>query len=225
MFHYTCVRQDELPEISRNGLVSTNTRPVVLSPDLKKIRQSCDHAILVIDDAAVPAGSDTRSISSFDLPRSLILNIDPYAPPVPVKAGGGLIVRYNGSEPEILLIHRRGVWDLPKGKKKGHESLEECALREVKEETGASVRIVRDLGVTVHGYRENGFFYVKTTRWYLMETPDVSFIPETREGIDAVEWVTWDEAPDVILFPSYHCLFREVDSSIRSFIAIKQVCP
>ncbi len=224
MFHYTCVRQDDLPEISQNGLTLTMARPVVLTNDLEEMRQSCGQAILVIDGEAVPYNGEAESTSSC-IPRSNILNLDPYAPPVPVKAAGGLVVRGRGLEPEILLIHRRGMWDLPKGKSKGKETSEECAIREVGEETGASVRIVENLGSTVHGYRENEFFYVKTTDWYLMVTPDESFIPETREGIVAVEWVPWSEASDRILFPSYRRLFREVDPSIRSFAAAQPANP
>ena len=50
-----------------------------------------------------------------------------------VQAGGGLVKNKEG---DILLIFRRGKWDLPKGKLDDNETLLECALREVKEETG-----------------------------------------------------------------------------------------
>ena len=50
-----------------------------------------------------------------------------------VKAAGGLVINKSG---EVLLIFRRGKWDLPKGKLDDNESLVECAVREVQEETG-----------------------------------------------------------------------------------------
>ena len=50
-----------------------------------------------------------------------------------VQTGGGLVRNKSG---EILLIFRRGKWDLPKGKLDDNESILECAIREVREETG-----------------------------------------------------------------------------------------
>ncbi len=50
-----------------------------------------------------------------------------------IQAGGGLITN---QKDEILLIFRRDKWDLPKGKLDKGETLEQCALREVQEETG-----------------------------------------------------------------------------------------
>ena len=50
-----------------------------------------------------------------------------------IKAGGGLVMNAKG---EVLLIFRRGSWDLPKGKKEKGEKRKQTALREVQEETG-----------------------------------------------------------------------------------------
>jgi hypothetical protein len=50
-----------------------------------------------------------------------------------IQAGGGLV--YNDAG-DIMMIFRRGKWDLPKGKLDKGETIDECALREVGEETG-----------------------------------------------------------------------------------------
>src|SRR6476660_6289324 len=50
-----------------------------------------------------------------------------------IKAAGGVVYT---KDHEVLMIFRRGKWDLPKGKLDEGEDLETCALREVKEGTG-----------------------------------------------------------------------------------------
>src|SRR5687768_2564827 len=50
----------------------------------------------------------------------------------PVLAAGGLV---QNEKEELLMIYRKGKWDLPKGKLDKNEKLEDCALREVMEET------------------------------------------------------------------------------------------
>src|SRR5580692_2838451 len=50
-----------------------------------------------------------------------------------VQAAGGLI---QNEKKELLFIFRRDKWDLPKGKLDKGETLEQCAIREVAEETG-----------------------------------------------------------------------------------------
>ncbi|WP_418957858.1 NUDIX hydrolase [Streptomyces tritici] len=59
--------------------------------------------------------------------------------PAPVLAAGCVLWRpAAGGGVEIALIHRPKYddWSHPKGKRKRGESAEECALREVREETG-----------------------------------------------------------------------------------------
>src|ERR1035438_8481442 len=59
-----------------------------------------------------------------------------------VKAGGGVVENGSKDKMEILMIYRRGKWDLPKGKLDAGEAIEECAIREVKEETGIKTVIL-----------------------------------------------------------------------------------
>ncbi|MFS8083044.1 MAG: NUDIX hydrolase [Ginsengibacter sp.] len=113
-----------------------------------------------------------------------------------IIAAGGLIVN---DKHELLMIFRRGKWDLPKGKLDEGESIEDCALREVKEETGLqNVKLENLLGLTFHEYfntytNEN---VIKETHWYKMHaTADQPLIPQTEEDIEIIEWV---DAKDVM---------------------------
>ncbi len=103
-----------------------------------------------------------------------------------LQAGGGVIMNERGS---ILFIFRRGKWDLPKGKLDPGETIEECAIREVKEETSIKdLRILQHLCNTYHLYVERGDLFLKETVWYTMLSSDRFIKPQVAEGITKVEW-------------------------------------
>ena len=112
----------------------------------------------------------------------------------PVEAAGGVVVNDCG---EWLMIHRNGRWDLPKGHLESGERIEECAAREVEEETGVAAEVVRPLCETLHAYyfQKTARWELKRTHWYELHTPGCSGLtPQTEEGIDAVAWCTPGEA-------------------------------
>ena len=112
----------------------------------------------------------------------------------PVEAAGGVVVNGCG---EWLMIHRNGRWDLPKGHLESGERIEECAAREVEEETGVAAEVVRPLCETLHAYYfpKTARWELKRTHWYELHTPGCSGLtPQTEEGIDAVAWCTPGEA-------------------------------
>ena len=161
--------------------------------------------VLALDHRQLAARGDAVA----EVPREAVLNVDPdgdYWRPEPVAAGGGYVVRRGGGGAvELLLIFRRGAWDLPKGKLDDGESVEQAAHREVSEEVGVKKKklaVTADLGETVHGYvwARREVYAVKTTRWFAMTTTATTFKPETREGIEAVDWVPWADAPDRLGF-------------------------
>lgn len=98
---------------------------------------------------------------------------------------------------EMLLIHRRGMWDLPKGKIEKGESPEEGALREVEEETGISGhQLSKPIPSTYHIYPQSGWV-LKKTYWYLMEVAGAGpLTPQAEEEIHAAEWVKVDGIMD-----------------------------
>lgn len=122
----------------------------------------------------------------------------------PIEAAGGVVYRLTESAdiPEVLLIYRNKIWDLPKGKLELGESIPMCAAREVSEETGTEIPvIISDLGTTYHKYEQKGALFGKTTYWYSMVFPGTqSLLPQKEEGIEKVEWVNLDEAVDRVGF-------------------------
>ena len=75
-----------------------------------------------------------------------------------VLAAGGLVVRRSRLDAiEVALVHRpsREDWSFPKGKVEPKETLTDCALREVLEETGLACRIVSFVGTTEYRDRKD----------------------------------------------------------------------
>ncbi len=114
------------------------------------------------------------------------------------EAGGGVVRTTDG---RVLMMLRRGMWDLPKGHREAGESLRECALREVTEECGleATLLEVRDeIASTVHSYRVDGDgpWEQKHTTWFAMvyRGDPAAGRPQTEEDITAIEWLAGDEA-------------------------------
>ncbi len=105
-----------------------------------------------------------------------------------IVAAGGIIKNANG---QILTIFRRGFWDLPKGKVEPGEKIEDAALREVKEETGADVvRSSHRTIITYHCYVIKGKNCIKETHWYLMDVVGSNALkPQTEEDIESIEWM------------------------------------
>ena len=106
-----------------------------------------------------------------------------------IIAAGGLV--FNDKN-ELLMIFRRGKWDLPKGKLDEDESIEACAVREVQEETGLSVELQNFIGLTYHEYfdKYSRQDVRKETHWFKMHAPDAQqLVPQTEEDIEEIEWV------------------------------------
>lgn len=130
-----------------------------------------------------------------------------------IIAGGGIVTNELG---ELLMIFRRGKWDLPKGKLDKGESIEECALREVEEETGVqNLQLGQLLLVTQHEYFDKWVQadVIKETHWYRMYVAGVpALVPQTEEDITAIEWTKLEEVA-IRLNESYETIKQVLEKS------------
>lgn len=104
-----------------------------------------------------------------------------------IEAAGGLVKNKND---KLLVIHRLGVPDLPKGKLDEAESPKEAALREVTEECGIdNLQIIGKDEPSYHIYLLNDKYVLKKTFWFHMTyTGNKKPVPQTEESITDVEW-------------------------------------
>lgn len=111
-----------------------------------------------------------------------------------VRAAGGLVFR----DGNVLLVHRPRYddWTFPKGKADDGESDEECAVREVAEETGLRCRLEHELATTEY---VDARCRPKRVRWWRMvPTADAGFTPNAE--IDELRWIPPEEAARLLSY-------------------------
>lgn len=119
--------------------------------------------------------------------------------PVEVWAAGG-VVGGTGPDgaPTVLVVHRPRYddWSLPKGKVDPGESDEDCARREVEEETG--LRCTLDVELPSTRYRDRKG-RSKQVRYWAMTVLDGAFAP--NDEVDEVRWLAPEDAVALLTYP------------------------
>ncbi|WP_317168776.1 MULTISPECIES: NUDIX hydrolase [Nonlabens] len=147
----------------------------------------------------IEAGELTKVLLYSKNPNKIVKRLHKKLPVV--VAGGGLVLN---SLNQYLFIYRNDKWDLPKGKIDKGETIEDCAIREVQEETKVKNLKLNDyLGRTYHIYSWKSKIKLKLTHWYLMQTDsDKKLKPQKKEGIEKAVWLD-KEMAQVALMNSY----------------------
>jgi 8-oxo-dGTP pyrophosphatase MutT (NUDIX family) len=131
-------------------------------------------------------------------------------------SSGGLVYRDREGVIEVALILRRSpsgqpVWTLPKGWVEPGESLEDAALREVKEETGVTARIIDKLGDIHYQFysKEERAHIQKTVHFYLMEYLSGDITDHDHE-VDEVGWFSLlEEAEAKMTYPTGRTILQK----------------
>lgn len=122
----------------------------------------------------------------------------------PVSAGGVVYQRKGGQLETVLCGRSRPVrWSLAKGTPDPGETLEQTALREVREETGLEVEIDGTLGSIDYWFadRERDVRFHKTVHYYLMVAVGGSTEQHDPE-FDVVQWFKTEDALNTLAYPN-----------------------
>jgi len=135
-----------------------------------------------------------------------------------IIAAGGIVTNTEGN---ILMIFRRRKWDLPKGKLDKGETIAQCAVREVEEETGLKDILLGDfLLITEHQYQDPWLKteVIKETHWYRMKiTKEQKLIPQTDEDITDIRWVNREELNECLQH-TYANIITVIEKFIQSTV-------
>jgi 8-oxo-dGTP diphosphatase len=117
---------------------------------------------------------------------------------VTIRASGGVVLREGAAGREVLIVHRPRYddWSLPKGKREAGETDEQCAVREVEEETGVRCSLGPELLPQQYVDRKGR---PKVVRYWLMHPRGVRpFVP--NHEIDQVRWVPIVDVGDALTY-------------------------
>ncbi len=138
-------------------------------------------------------------------------------------SAGGIVIRVTDGTPELVVGMRRrerdGVtWSLPKGTPIAGETTEETAIREVTEETGLEVRIVRPFDHIDYSFVMGGTRINKTVYYFLM-VPTGGDLARHDHEFAEVRWISFVEASMLLTFETERAL------AARAIAALDETFP
>jgi 8-oxo-dGTP pyrophosphatase MutT (NUDIX family) len=132
-------------------------------------------------------------------------------------SAGGVAFRHGPDGIEVVLVGRYDPerWVLPKGTPNRGESMEQTAAREVVEETGIQVRLIRPLQDIQYWFVLHGVRHYKTVHFYLMEAVGGDTSLHDNE-YDVAEWFPIAEAERRLAFANERLVVTKARSELEA---------
>jgi 8-oxo-dGTP pyrophosphatase MutT (NUDIX family)/phosphohistidine phosphatase SixA len=130
------------------------------------------------------------------------------SPSRPVLAGGAVVTREDSRRgTEVVIIHRKRYddWTLPKGKVEAGEPVPVCAIREVQEETGVTIRLSVPLDSITYEAGNAGL--KKVDYWGGIVLDSVRRAPDAE--VDVVSWLPVRAALSRLTYSHDHFLVQQ----------------
>ena len=130
------------------------------------------------------------------------------SPGRPILAGGAVVTREDQPRgTEVLIIHRKRYddWTLPKGKVEVGESVPACAVREVREETGVTIRL--NVPLDSISYEAGNAGLKKVDYWGGVVLDAIPRAPDAE--VDVVSWLPVRAALGRLTYSHDHFLVQQ----------------
>jgi len=134
-------------------------------------------------------------------------------------SAGGVVYRRDGSGLQVVLISVKNgqAWCLPKGIVNKGETTEETAVREVREETGLTGRIIDALGEINYWYYIKGenIKCRKTVHFYLMEYVSGDTAEHDFE-VDEAGWFSLEAALEKVSYRGDRTMLEKAVAKLQA---------
>ena len=145
-----------------------------------------------------------------------------YQYPHPAVATDCVVFGFNGKELNILLIERgldpfKGMWAFPGGFMKIDETAEASARRELSEETGLDIQVLKQLGAFSSVHRDPRERVVSVAFYALVQPSEVTGGDDARQA----RWFPIDEAPPLAFDHDY--ILRKALQQLRKDIYFEPI--
>jgi 8-oxo-dGTP pyrophosphatase MutT (NUDIX family) len=146
-------------------------------------------------------------------------------------SSGGVIFKAKEDGVQVVLIshhNQKGklIWCLPKGSVEKGESLQETAIREVREETGVVGRILEKIGQIQYWFysKEEETKIFKTVHFFLLEYLQGNETDHDGE-VDEARWVVLSEAHGMLTHESERQIMDKAATYLTAMFGRKEETP
>jgi len=125
------------------------------------------------------------------------------------RVGVGVIVKKDN----LVLMGKRksslgaGTWSFPGGRLEFNEAIENCAIRELFEETGIKIKNLKPGPVTNDIFKENGEHYI--TLFIISDYDSGEVKLKEPEKCEKWQWFEWDKMPKPLFLPIANLLKQD----------------
>jgi 8-oxo-dGTP pyrophosphatase MutT (NUDIX family) len=101
-----------------------------------------------------------------------------------------------------MILRPGGYWEFPKGKQEDGESLEETAVRELKEETGLAGELAPEGPIDIaYVFERDGEKVDKRVRYFFCRVPDASVVTMQKGEVNDHAWLPLEDLVDRATYP------------------------